>query len=348
MNRQFPALRGIAILFVVLNHSIVMSYTIPERFGHTSNSTWERAILFSIKEIGLLAVPIFLLLSGAFLVYAVENKGLKLSYRIIFTNLVTIIIPYLLWSAIFYVLIALVFHETYSALEYIKNVIIGYPFNFVPLMIFLYLITPFLIRMGKKFPMFLLACILIYQLMLFNYQVPGGLGFTFPQWMEIIKPPVLWSTIASWGIFFPLGIIYKMHGNKIIPPIQQHSWVLTVITFSGFVLVILNELSVIQFPVIDILAPLMAMFLVPIITRDRIPMAKWLERLGKRAYGLYLTNLIVLTLVIKAFELLNPHFLDYHLISTPTIFILAITIPQAVMHLMELNRKLTGYRYVFG
>ncbi|MCZ7551896.1 MAG: hypothetical protein M5U05_04810 [Anaerolineales bacterium] len=52
MNRVFPALRGIAILLVVLNHTIHMGTVYPKSLGLAATlaaAPWERWILYSLS-----------------------------------------------------------------------------------------------------------------------------------------------------------------------------------------------------------------------------------------------------------------------------------------------------------
>lgn len=348
MNRQFPALRGLAIFLVLLNHTIVAVIDISQRFGNPAPSTTETAILFSLKEIGLFAVPIFMFMSGAFLVFAIQNRSLAQSYRIIGINLVHIVVPYLLWTAVFQILIFLILGERYTVGGYTKNFIVGYPFNFVPLLIFFYLIAPFLLRIGKRFPVQLLLVIFIYELLLYNFLFPVTLGFTYPEWAVYFRPPVIWATFATWGFFFPLGLVYNLHSKKITPVLKQMKWILIILTFLLFILVLLNEHVILIFPFADVLVAVVGAFLLPLIPRDRIPYAKRLETMGKRAYGLYLTNLITITILVYLVNRFIPGILKNNLIAVPLLFVFVLIIPQTIMHWMERYPSQTGYRYVFG
>ena len=60
MSRQFPVIRGIAILYVLLNHSITMSLWMASRFNYQPPSQALNAVLVSLQEVGIYAVPAFL------------------------------------------------------------------------------------------------------------------------------------------------------------------------------------------------------------------------------------------------------------------------------------------------
>jgi hypothetical protein len=77
-------------------------------------------------------------------------------------------------------------------------------------------------------------------------------------------------------------------------------------------------------------------------------MVRELEYVGKRAYGLYLTDLIVIDtslLIIRAFL---PWMIMYQIILQPLLFSLALTIPLSLMNGIESLPKRSVYRYVFG
>ena len=149
------------------------------------------------------------------MMYSLMNQPFGKAYKLIWPALKHAIIPYIIWSAIFYVIVFFVSNETYSISGYIKNLIIGYPYNFVPILVFFIVISPILAIIIKKYPFFLFAGIILYQVALVNIQLPGILGFKFPDWMSIISPPVLGLPLTLWAIFYPLGMIYIHHSLKV-------------------------------------------------------------------------------------------------------------------------------------
>jgi len=132
VSRHFPALRGIAILLVIINHSV----TLGLQFARNQEITvppWQKFILISIKELGIFAVPLFLFLAASYFVYAAQGKNLKSMFRLIPNNLMYIALPYLIWSLFYYVLEYVLFNKQQTIIGYAKSLIVGYPNNFVPL-----------------------------------------------------------------------------------------------------------------------------------------------------------------------------------------------------------------------
>jgi peptidoglycan/LPS O-acetylase OafA/YrhL len=59
-------------------------------------------------------------------------------------------------------------------------------------------------------------------------------------------------------------------------------------------------------PLAEVFAPLPLMLVLPLIQRKAIPLVSWFETLGKRSYGLYLTNLLVITLLVALVKAAHP------------------------------------------
>jgi Acyltransferase family len=348
MNRSFPALRGIAIILVVLNHSIDMSLKYARSQGMVTSPGWEQVLLYILSGLGIFAVPIFLYLSGAFFSYAASHDDLKTNYKIVWTNVKHVTIPYVIWSLIFYLEIYLLHDQKFTLLDYAKNLIVGYPFNFVPLLIFYYIISPLLIRAIRYLGWIVIGLIGAYQLILLNLLFPGMLGFSFPSWVGILSPPVLSSTLAEWAIFFPLGLIYVKKITSLNSFIEKTKWVWISLTVLLFAIALLDVLKLIRLPLARYLAPVTFLLLTSVFKRNAIPYVKQLEVLGKRAYGLYLMNLILLDLILLTIESLTPGVLAFYLYLIPLLFILALTIPLWIIDSFERLRRPVFQRYIFG
>jgi peptidoglycan/LPS O-acetylase OafA/YrhL len=349
VNRSFPALRGLAIVLVVLNHSIHMTSNSVRSQGVAITATWEQVLLFFFSGLGAIyAVPIFLYLSGAFFAYAASQDNLKANYRVVWNNVKHVAIPYLIWSVIFYIEILLLHDKRFTLLEYVKHLLVGYPFNFVPLLIFYYLVSPLIIRAIRYLGWWVIALIGLYQLVLLNLVNPGILGFEFPAWMSIFSPPVLSSTLAEWAIFFPLGLIYVKRITSQTEFVEKTKWIWAGLTVVLYALALLDVLKVVQVPLARYLAAVPFMLLASIFKRNSFPFVKQFEVLGKKAYGLYLMNLLVLDILLYLLESLIPGVMAYYLLLIPVMFVLALVIPLWIINRFERLHHPVFQRYVFG
>jgi hypothetical protein len=348
MNRQFPALRGLAILLVVLNHSITLALLALRKYGYSPAPALERQILVALKQFGLIAVPAFLFLSGCFIVYAVQGKPWRAAYKVVLNGLKHVIWPYVIWSFVFYVMVFFLEGERYSPLGYLKNLAVGYPFDFVPLLVFFYFLAPILVRAGRGHPWMLLVGIGAYQLFVANVLKPGALGFAFPQWAWYLTLPALRVSLALWGIFFPLGVVYMLHGRSLTPWLHKLWPLLALAAVVLFVLAVGQELSRLSAPLADLLCPVAAILLFPVIQRKGIPWADWLEQLGKKAYALYLMNLIVLNLALAGLHALAPWAFAQLTLLALGLFVITLSLPRLVIAAVDRLPNPSAHRYVFG
>jgi hypothetical protein len=282
---------------------------------------WEGVLLEGLTALGLIAVPTFLFLSGGFLVYALQGKDLKRAYRTVGIGLFHMLVPYLIWSIVFYVLISALLDQRYSLLEYLKNLVVGYPYNFVPLVACYYLVSPVLVPLAARHPWTVLLAIGGYQLFTASVLRPDLLGFPLPEWCRYLTIPGLRLSIALWGVFFPMGVVFGQRPRAWARAVRG-IWLLpamaAVVTFS---LAVLNEVSGLGWPLASLLFPMFVISMMPLLRREMIPFAQPLEELGRRAYGLYLANLVLVNLVLAAVQRGVPWLYSEPLLLIPVVLI---------------------------
>ncbi len=347
MNRQFPALRGIAIFLVVVNHSITLVMTTARQAGF-SMSSWEKYLLVIIKELGIFAVPAFLFLAGSFFVYAAQGKNIREAYRLVVPNLLHIAIPYVIWSLVFYVLEYFLFGKVDSIIGYAKFLLVGYPNNFVPLLIFFTIISPILIWFMRKSPWLVLLAIFAYQIFLISFLRPDFLGLAYPAWAGWLAPPVLRLPLAIWAIFYPMGIAYGLYSEPVLNSVRRWAILMVMAGVTLFVLAVMTQLDIVQVLLAEIFAPAFALPLAILLKRNAIPLLRWFEKLGKRSYGLYLMNLISINLVIALINVIFPSLLNIQLAAAALCAIITLSVPVLLMDWTERKAGRNGYRYLFG
>jgi peptidoglycan/LPS O-acetylase OafA/YrhL len=350
MHRQFAALRGLAMILVVLSHAIHMGLRTQRLFGYPPVEGWEYYTLTVLHGFGsVFAVPTFLFISGCFFSYATKTGNPpKLSWKVVQARLLRLWWPYLFWSIMFYIVIYVRMDEVYSLFGYLKNIIVGYPFHFIPIMVFYMAISPILVHFSKRFGAVLLVVIALFQLFLLNLYSPGIVGFTFPDWMQILRPPIIHETMAMWGIYFPLGLIYSLNAKRVLPWLQRLRWTFLIAAIVFFIFAMLNMFSILHFPLAGYLSAVTFVLLTPTIKRTSIPAVRQLEKAGKYSYGLYLTNLIFLEFLTLGVHLTIPWLFYYPILLYPTLFILTLEVPIWVMSFVEESRIRCAYHYVFG
>jgi peptidoglycan/LPS O-acetylase OafA/YrhL len=348
VNRQLGAFGGVAMVIIVLVHAFDNGTGAIRELGY-SVTPWMTVSLKTVHLFGAYTVPIFLFVSGSFMVYAsrARSDG-SLSWHFLSRSLLRILVPYFLWALLFYLLVSVQNGQQYTLFEYLKHLLVGYPFHFVPLLVFFYLVSPWLLRWAASRPIILLLLVGVLQLFFMNLGNPATLGISLPEWMHAFAPPVLSRTFAQWGIYFPLGLVFSLHAATLKPVLIRLRYVITIVALALFIVGALHIFSIVRIALIELLAPFAFMFVIPVINRKAIPQVRFFERVGRHAYGIYLSHLIFQTLLLLAVEAFTPGLFAHPVFIFLLLFAGGLAFPLLLMSRMEAARTRVVYRYVFG
>jgi hypothetical protein len=125
-------------------------------------------------------------------------------------------------------------------------------------------------------------------------------------------------------------------------------WLLAVAGVVSFSLAVVNELSAISGPLAGLLFPIIVVPMMPLLRREMIPFVHSLEEVGRRAYGLYLTNLIFVNVALAAFRVGLPWVYNEMLLLIPAVLVFALVgfrILVAAVHQLPVR---AAPRIVFG
>ena len=341
MSRQYGAISGAAIILILLNHALHFGVQMSPADGG-----WLRVVV-PLQALGGFAVPAFLFVSGAFLAYA----GSALTLALIRTNVARILWPYVTWSVCFYLAEWLVAGVRDSGLGYVKSLVVGYPYHFVPLLIFWYVSMPLLGRLARRHGVLLLGTIGLWQVFLLMLRFPGeiAMGLEWPDWVRSLQPPVLFIPMSDWAIYFPLGLVLGMHASTARPVLQRLRPTCLVVTVALFVVGILDAFSFVSAPWARFAAPVPAMLVLPTIRRDSIPATRALEAIGRRSYGIYLVHFLVMMVSVWLVTAFVPWLASRLVLTPPLLFAAGLGVSWLTMSL--LGRWTPGrrvYRYIFG
>jgi peptidoglycan/LPS O-acetylase OafA/YrhL len=348
MNRQSVALGGLAIVLVVLHHAIDFEFLWLQNLGFSVAGKPEFYLLAPLHKLGPIAVPLFLFISGGFVAYAARGNPPRLSRHSVQSALLRLLWPYLVWSTVSYLMVYWQNGERYSLAGYLKNYIVGYPYHFVPLLLFFYTISPILAYWAKRYGSAVVVAFALYQIVLVIVKYPAEFGLILPSWAEYLSPPILGYTLAMWGVYFPLGMVVALDGQRWRPWLERCRWPLVVLTLAFFVIDILNMLLPVHIWMAVYIYPLTFVLLAPQIKRQWIPAVGEFEYIGKRSYGVYFTHLLVMNLLFLGVQHWAPWLIESPLLVVSVVFLLAIGIPLLVMHLFSAMPSRMAYRYVFG
>jgi surface polysaccharide O-acyltransferase-like enzyme len=340
MNRQYGALSGVAIALIVLNHAIHYAFQVSPVEGASRN------VLIALQALGTFAVPAFLFVSGAFMSYS----SARFSLAFLRTNVERIVWPYLIWSVLFYLVLLVTTGERYSAPGYVKNLLVGYPYHFVPLLLFWYVTAPLTARIGRRYGWWLLVAIGLFQGLLVVERFPQIFGDIAPDWARLLRVPILFGTLSDWAIYFPMGLVLRMHEAAVKAWLVRLRLVTLGATVALFALGLLNGIGVVAAPWARFLSPLPLMLLLPVISRDSIPLVRRFELLGKRSYGIYLAHFVFINIAaFLAGSMSVSRVGGMWLVIVPAFFLTALGMALLLMDVMtRVQPARTLYRYVFG
>jgi fucose 4-O-acetylase-like acetyltransferase len=339
MNRQYGALSGVAIFMIALNHAIHFGLQVSPAEG-----AWFK-VLVVFQALGSFAVPVFFFVSGAFLAYAAR----EFSGVFVRSSLERILWPYIIWSGIFYAFLYVATDVAYPLTGYLKSLVVGYPYHFVPLLVFWYLATPLVVWIGRSHGTLLLTAIGAWQAWLLAVRFPSMFGVQawMPAWAGATLPPVLSTTMSEWGLYFPLGLVMSLHGAALKPRLVQWRSVAATATVVLFGLGLLNAFGLMDAPWARLAAPVPLMFVLPALDRRSIPWFESFEKLGRRSYAIYLIHFIVLNAFVVAVG--ESSWGALSALVFPIFLVAALAVPLLLMDVMA--RTTAGrrvYRYLFG
>lgn len=135
----YDALRGLSILGVVLGHCAGLGWG----FRHVDGEQWQFWYSLLLRNSLMVALPIFLFISGYWLVHA-PCQTYKDYKEFLQRRVSRVFVPYLFWSIVFIALFALAARE-FHLREALRKLLLGEalgPFYFIQVMLQLYLLTP--------------------------------------------------------------------------------------------------------------------------------------------------------------------------------------------------------------
>jgi peptidoglycan/LPS O-acetylase OafA/YrhL len=369
MRRVLLPLSGLAIIAVVCNHATGFGLTAlvwwADRLGSLGASPLTDKVgnyvfITIISRLTPFAVPAFLVISGIFLRYAARGDPPTVGWTFVRARVLRLLWPCLVWSGAMLIGQCLWGSRPDAPLDYVLDLLATGQFFFVPLLMQFYLVSPWLVRWAKHKPVLLLAATAAIQI-----------GFTSllylaPEFESVARFRYDTAFLFIWGAFyFPLGVVLGFHSQRIRPWLVAHRWLLLIgVVVSGALNLLESLLIRSTYGWADdygwanstntfsaMLYVLLFVLLFLSLERPQLPLAKRLEWLGGRSYGIYLSNLLFLELSAKTIYYLTP--LVPWLLGVQPIFISALVVvgvggPAVIMEAVKHSPFKRLYPYLFG
>jgi surface polysaccharide O-acyltransferase-like enzyme len=369
---EWDVLRGIAFLAIVLQHSI-------GQFAYRKDtSLFDAYTLAAIYHLIKFGVPVFVLLTGAALVY---NYYGKLNYSaFIRKRSRDILVPYFLWTVIYYVHF---FPGESIHFQWFKEIgqqiiapTLGYHFWFILMIFQFYLLFPLFLKgltwvkerrdpfeTGTLNPLLVFTGLAYMFLMWLSYKYLPYHASSYPDFLQylIINRN---TDFLFYSFYFVFGAVIALEleqWRKIIKGSFYWNIILFIVAYgwagyelfigTGYSLPINLNWSTTLKPSMFILvvSELITLYLIGMkITQKNYWLTKLTSWIGKYSYGAYLVHALVLGKLVEfidAFQLMYPALNQHYVLVT----FLAFAIVSAVSALTcVILSKIPCGRYLIG
>ncbi|HTP08962.1 MAG TPA: acyltransferase [Anaerolineae bacterium] len=372
MNRRVFLLMGLAILAVVISHAAgwgqIAMFNWTDRYRPVTVPNYDQVgtlndyILVVIRQLTSFAIPAFLFCSGFFVAFASRGARGEFTWRMVRARLINLLIPYLIWSNLWYVVDTLLGHGQPPG-DYIPwlftGMAAGGSYYFVPLMCQFFLLAPFIVRLAKTRPIVLLTVAGSIQAVALACKYLDAFHVGVPA-----LSPLYWQITAPWLIFlwafyFPLGVVCGLHGERIRQVVQRHYRTILLALGVSCILAILEpeliyrgfnaEVRFVPLAVSPTLYSLLLVVGFVMYDRAKVPLANSLYSLGGKSYGIYLIHFKAMELVSRLIRQVAPMLLTFPVaVIFPVTFVVGLAVPLLLMRLVVQTRLRKSYRYLFG
>lgn len=371
MIRRLLLLNGLAVLGVVINHATGWAFTAmfwwPHRYLPVDSPNFEQMgslvyyALLLAQQLIMFSVPTFLLVSGYFMAFATKRQASTVSWEIIRSRILLLLIPYLLWSLLFFVG-DFAQGTAHTLPGYLVLLITGRTspaYYFVPLLIQLYLISPVLVPLARRRPLFTLLAAAGFQLGIRTLVYLDTLG------VSLGAAEALMGLTQSWlfpghVLWFAAGVVVGFHLDKLKVVLARFKWAFLAVTL------ILLPLGVVEWqwllqrssepwlPMQETLLDSLysATFILAFLSFGdlSLPFSGALGDLGSKSYGVYLVHSPVLEYGARAIYTLAPWMLAYQFLFMPVLVMLGLGVPLLLMAVVNVRQSPVrgSYHYIFG
>jgi fucose 4-O-acetylase-like acetyltransferase len=372
LNKRLFILNGLFILGVAINHAAGWGYVAMTCWAHrylpfgvpgTSQvGSLTYYVIVVIRQLTAISVAGFLFTAGCFLVYAAKGTQNQVSWKFIRSRILSLAIPYLIWSIIIFIQMFITDGVHLTPLGYLRSFLstgADGPYYFVPLLCYLYLLSPFLIKFAKQHPIWLLVVAGIIQVgsESIRYLVVT-IGST-PVIDFLMKLTPDWS-VPRWILFFCIGMVvgYRLDEFRIWLSKAQR-WLVWVVAVAALVAIVEPELVFrltefkwewrsVPFPISHQIYSILAIFLLMTWEVEKTRLFKPLYYLAGRSFGVYLLHHKVMEVIGRLTYHLIPGFLAFQIPLVLLFFIGGLGIPLAFIKLVQKSPARRFQHYVFG
>jgi len=385
MGRRLLLLLGLGVLAVVLNHSVMYGYqaTIswwwriePETAVAMGCNIEERPVdcpdydvigsptywgLTMVRRAIGFGVPAFLLVSGYFIAFASGKNNPRVTWPILRSRLMTLLIPYLLWSSIIFLGQATVYQHGFSSpLVYLRKLLTGGAsgsYYYIPMLMQMYLLSPLLVPLSKKRWK---GTLLTAGLVQFSLDAVRYVIFLVPEaeWARTVASYTPMWFFPGHIFWFTLGVVLGFHYPAIKPFLQKHiKWLVggTIFFYIASLVEFELLLNISGRPFFNFLSTyttslyaICFMFALIAAKKVKLPFQQNVSALGTKSFGMYLIHEQVMEVAGILIFTFTPVLLRVQVLYQPLLIIPALLVPLLLMALVNRSPLRNYAKRIFG
>ena len=369
MVRRLLYLMGLAVLCVVLYHAsgwgFISMFWWTDRYLPVSVPNFDQMgsasyyALRAIEQLIIFAIPSFLFVSGFFLAFATPRNRATIGWEVIFTRVKNLLIPYLIWSCLL-IGLEVFLGRSLTLGEFIRILLTGQAtdaYYFIPVLIQLYLLAPFLIPFARKRWKLALLLAGLFQLfiLILRYTAILGLDLLALEPFLILTRSWLFTGFLFWFVF---GIVFGFHSAEIKVAFVRLRWVALAGLALVFVMGMIEWEALLHASGQAWIAPeetlidqvYAGLFLIAFLGFEKfsLPANKGISQIGTKSFGVYLAHSLALTYTAKLIYHFTPQLLGVQWIFQPVLYVAGLGIPLLLMAILARSPLRRYYSLVFG
>ena len=369
MVKRLLYLSGLGVICVVLFHTAGTGFTSMFFWAHrylpaaidpmdqVGNAQYYSLRL--IEQIALVAIPIFLFVSGYFIAISTKRSDHTVAWPVIFGRIKKLIPPYLIWSGVVMVL-NFIQGDSPSIQKIIVRILTGSTgpvLYFVPLLIQFYLLAPFLVPLARNHWRWLFGITALLQLFVHLLQYTIFLGWDTSFATSLIKLIPKWFFLAR-IFWFPLGIIVGFHLEVFKRFLIRYRYAIFILTIVAIPLAMIEwefyfHQSGLEWldhreTIPDGIYSIGAILTILGFSQVNLPAENSIGKLGARSYGIFLTHAIVIEYTARLLYHFQPQLLGNQWLLQPILFVLGLGLPLLLMAFVARLPVRNLYTTLFG
>jgi surface polysaccharide O-acyltransferase-like enzyme len=368
MAKRLLLLNGIAIFCVILFHATGFGFTAMFSWAHryrpVTSPNYDQIgtaayyVLRVVEQFVVFCIPAFLFVSGYF-VSVLAGRSRALEPRAVVAKVRNLLWPYLVWSTVVLVGLALQ-GRILSETQYLRHLVTGSSnpnFYYVPILIQLYVLAPAIVLLARWRWRALLAVSAAVQIAVYAVQYPIVLGVDAPavRALGALLPKYFFLVHLFW---FTFGVVAGLQTQRFRQVLERARPWLPVAVVALFALGLVEWELLLRWSggpwtenritLVDGIYAGAVLLSFLAFAELELPFSSALVALGARSYGIYLVHGLVMEYFSRGLYHFAPWVLSQQIVFQPLLIALGLSVPLLLMLAVSRSPSRNLYGYLFG